>query len=457
MLCFTCAASDAEFLCGRCRSVRFCSTACQRKGWRDHKADCVAGYPIEKEARSSGPSSCDAMLVIQVEHDQGTGQDACRLKELPSGDAASESRAGKLVFGAFRQQRPGTRLVTLQGLRFFAFTTPRENTVQVGIWRRLDDVVATGYGCPEDQSPCQVRLVNATESFSCGRHDRAGPLVDLYRRRPCDRSAWMFWEIFWAPSWNAVRIDSTFKPSTAIEAVSEREQVQVSNASLGPDPRQAAPTEDTGTDKSKADAFADIYHRGIWPGLCSRSGPGSDPFHPMVRVAIAALDMAVDLIGARSILDAACGDAAWIEAHFLSRHPEISYTGADIVSHIIEENRQRHPSSLRFAAADLSDAVTCEQRLPRADLVFSKETLNHMFVEDAVHAVCNLRSTKSRYLLTNIHRGAPNNRGAAKGAHAHYAPYDYSLPPFNLKKICPLVQINQEDWTEYALFALQPV
>eukprot|EP00930_Biecheleria_cincta_P013251 TRINITY_DN11911_c0_g1_i1.p1 TRINITY_DN11911_c0_g1~~TRINITY_DN11911_c0_g1_i1.p1 ORF type:complete len:457 (+),score=60.74 TRINITY_DN11911_c0_g1_i1:48-1418(+) len=456
MLCFTCAACDAEFLCGRCRSVRFCSAACQRKGWRDHKADCVTQPPIEKGTRSFGPSTCDALLAIQVEHDQGIGQDACRLKELPSLDVATESGAGKLVFGAFQQKRPGTRLVTLQGLRFFAFTTPRAETVQVGVWRRLGDVVAIGYGCPDDQSPCQVRLVNS-ESFSCGRHDRTGPLVDLYRRRPCDRSTWMFWETFWAPSRNALRNDSTFEASMAIEAMSERDPVQIGSASPGPDPCQAAATEDTGTDKSKADAFAEIYHRGIWPGLLSRSGPGSDPFHPMVRVAIAALDMAVDLVGAQSILDAACGDAAWIAAHFLWRHPEISYTGADIVSHVIEENRQRHPSSMRFAAADLSDAAACEQRLPKADLVFSKETLNHMFVEDAVHALCNLRSTKSRYLLTNIHRGSPNNRGASKGHHAHYAPYDYSLPPFNLKKLCALVQINQEDWTEYALFALQPV
>lgn len=462
MLCFTCAARDAEFVCGRCRSVRFCSAACQQKGWRDHKANCVKTNPTEKLAGYSGPSSSEALLVLHVERDQGGGgQDACKIKEVPSWDSSNEIGAGKLVFGAFRQQRLGTRLVTLQGLQFFAFTAPREMTVQVGVWRRLGDVVAAGYGCPGDQTSCQIRLVNPTESFSCGRHDRSGPLVNLYRRQPYDRSAWMFWETFWVPSAKALqqaclRIDSIFEPSIAIDAVSERIQDHVGNACQGPDPRQAAPTEDTGTDRSKADAFAYIYHKGVWPGLVSRSGPGSDPFHPMVRVAIAALDMAVDLVGAQSILDAACGDAAWMAAHFLSRRPKVSYTGADIVSHVIEENRQRHLSSLHFVDADLSDAAACSQRLPRADLVFSKETLNHMFVEDAAHALCNLRSTKSKYLMTNIHRGSPNNLGAKKGAHAHYAPYDYSLPPFNLKKLCSLVQINQDDWTEYALFALQP-
>jgi hypothetical protein len=28
--------------CGRCRSVRYCSPACQRADWRRHKPDCVA-------------------------------------------------------------------------------------------------------------------------------------------------------------------------------------------------------------------------------------------------------------------------------------------------------------------------------------------------------------------------------------------------------------------------------
>lgn len=31
--------------------------------------------------------------------------------------------------------------------------------------------------------------------------------------------------------------------------------------------------------------------------------------------------------------------------------------------------------------------------------------------------------SRARYLVTNIHRGAPNNLGASKGHHAHYAPY----------------------------------
>eukprot|EP00435_Cladocopium_sp_Y103_P044849 s353_g12.t1 len=178
-------------------------------------------------------------------------------------------------------------------------------------------------------------------------------------------------------------------------------------------------------------------------------GEGSDPFHPMVRIAITVLDMVVDMLGATSMLDAACGDAAWIATAFLSRRPQVKYTGVDIVSHVIEdiagesieddENQRRFPS-LRFLTADLSGTS-----LPAADFVFSKETLNHMFLKDAVQALSAFRASGNRYLVTNIHRGAPNNQGATKGHHAHYAPYDYTLHPFNLRKLCPLLAINEED------------
>mmetsp|Transcript_113513 Transcript_113513/g.315774 ORF Transcript_113513/g.315774 Transcript_113513/m.315774 type:complete len:173 (-) Transcript_113513:75-593(-) len=172
----------------------------------------------------------------------------------------------------------------------------------------------------------------------------------------------------------------------------------------------------------------------------------------MARVAITALDAAVDALGARSLLDAACGDAGWIAAHFLARRPGLGYTGVDIVPHVVEENRRRHPS-LRFECADLGGDGASE--LPAADLVFSKETFNHMVVQDALRAVCKLRAAGCRFLLTNITRLAPNFHGVDKGGHQNYAQYDYSLPPFSLRKLAPLAEISAEDWTEFALFSLQ--
>ncbi|CAJ1417594.1 unnamed protein product [Effrenium voratum] len=405
---------------GSCRNSRGRSCACwapRRHTWH--------GKP-RRALRDEGE------IVIHVSEVEGGSS-------LELGKVRREAATRSWAFAAWKQPRSNARRVALQGLEFYAFTLPHENTFQVAVWRQLGDVVASGYRLPVDSSPLLVKVVEG-ESFSPGRMGaRIGPLADLYQRKPFDRRAWVYWESFWVPGVNLDR--KSFQPWLSKLTLEHKE-------APGPNPEEAAATED-GARHSKADAFAEIYRRGVWPGLCSRSGPGSDPFHPMVRIAITALDMAVDLLEATSMLDAACGDAAWIAAGFLSRRPGVRYIGIDIVSHVIEENRQKFPN-LRFLAADLSH---CE--LPEAELIFSKETLNHMFVEDAVHALRVLQSSGARYLVTNIHRGAPNNRGAAKGHHAHYAPYDYSLPPFNLRKLCPLVCINVEDWTEYALFALE--
>jgi len=223
---------------------------------------------------------------------------------------------------------------------------------------------------------------------------------------------------------------------------------------LGPNLQQAAPVKDFRDSLSKAEAFEQIYKKAVWPGIISKSGPGSDPFHPMVRIAISALDAVVDALGITSMLDAACGDAGWITAHFLARRPGLVYVGTDIVAHVVEECRRAHPS-LRFLLADLGDPAD-KTELPAVDLVFSKETLNHMFVQDAVRALQRLQGTGAKYLVTNITRGAPNNRGALKLTHANYFPYDYSLPPFNLVKLARLADVNIDDWSEFALFRLQP-
>jgi len=186
----------------------------------------------------------------------------------------------------------------------------------------------------------------------------------------------------------------------------------------------------------------------------------------MVRLGLTALHAVVDAFDVRSVIDAACGDARWIVEHFLMGRPELEYTGIDIVGHVIEENRRQYPKGVHFLCADLGGAAergssggqaeeAAAEALPKADLVFSKETFNHMVVDDAACALRRLADAGSTYLLANIVRGSCNSMGAGKGAHANYAHYDYSLPPFNLRKLAQVVEINKEDWSEFALFALR--
>ncbi|CAJ1426045.1 unnamed protein product, partial [Effrenium voratum] len=68
----------------------------------------------------------------------------------------------------------------------------------------------------------------------------------------------------------------------------------------------------------------------------------------------------------------------------------------DVVSEVIERNKQRHPG-VQFLAQDLSEIP-----LPTgAELIFSKETLNHMHLIDAQRALQRFAATGARFLLTN--------------------------------------------------------
>lgn len=44
-------------LCGRCRSVSYCSVGCQRKAWAEHKPACKPRAPVVKASEPEGGSS----------------------------------------------------------------------------------------------------------------------------------------------------------------------------------------------------------------------------------------------------------------------------------------------------------------------------------------------------------------------------------------------------------------
>jgi len=434
-----CQEKDAIFTAAAiCHSSRVghCSASCRR-----------SGVPKRRAGRNAWRQKVDRNCVEQIS-----------VSHVSNNLSASKLHVGYcsgafLHFVALTSPLAGTRSFILQGHCFFAFTFPHERTCRVDVWRRLRDVVAAGYGPLSVNADFQLRAAvsEKAEDPHPGRAClRSGPIADLYAGRHY-ANAWVFWECFWAFE----TVESLSAPLGSSRLLKECRYL--SKSCTVPCSSVVRMQRSTCTDNmaayQRAEAFSRIYQAAVWPGLLSLSGPGSDPFHPMARLALSALDMVVDALGIGSILDAACGDAGWMVAHFLGRRPNVQYTGIDIVKHVVDQNRERYPR-YDFLLADLCNFST-GNILPQVDLVFSKETLNHMYVQDAVAAVRTLQTTGARYLVVNIHRGAPNLLGEKKGGHQNYAPYDFALPPFNLCKLHKLVDCNSDDWTEYSLFALQ--
>mmetsp|Transcript_135391 Transcript_135391/g.260109 ORF Transcript_135391/g.260109 Transcript_135391/m.260109 type:complete len:236 (-) Transcript_135391:7-714(-) len=55
-LCFFCA-KQAKFNCGRCRRIRYCSSACQRADWQRHGPECMAKeLPLLQDKNDDGPA-----------------------------------------------------------------------------------------------------------------------------------------------------------------------------------------------------------------------------------------------------------------------------------------------------------------------------------------------------------------------------------------------------------------
>ena len=108
------------------------------------------------------------------------------------------------------------------------------------------------------------------------------------------------------------------------------------------------------------DAFARIYATNLWGADESRSGLGSAS--DATRVLRAALPEVLRAVGARTLLDAPCGDFGWLSHVDLG---PVDYIGADIVPALVERNTTLFADDRRrFVQLDLT-----RDPLPAADVV----------------------------------------------------------------------------------------
>ena len=138
--------------------------------------------------------------------------------------------------------------------------------------------------------------------------------------------------------------------------------------------------------------FERIAQTNLWGAATSASGLGSETAATeAVREAVPGL---LQRLGARSVLDAPCGDAGWI----MDCVQDLDYIGVDIVPSLIAENglrAQRGSVTGRFLTAD----ITCDA-LPRADVILCRDCLVHLSFDNIHRAVARFRESGARWLLT---------------------------------------------------------
>lgn len=137
--------------------------------------------------------------------------------------------------------------------------------------------------------------------------------------------------------------------------------------------------------------FDRIVRTNLW-GAASASGPGSEI--AATAAVRAALPDLLRKLGARSLLDAPCGDAGWIGDCIRG----VDYTGLDIVPSLIAANNQRVQRGEiagRFILSDLT-----RDTLPQADVILCRDCLVHLSFSNIRSAIERFQASGARWLLT---------------------------------------------------------
>lgn len=184
-----------------------------------------------------------------------------------------------------------------------------------------------------------------------------------------------------------------------------------------------------------ADVFAEIYRTNHWNDSESVSGEGSGAAQT-ARLE-AELPGLLRAIGAKSLLDAPCGDFGWMRRVDLSG---IAYTGADIVPELVEANQARYGSAeRRFVALDVAADL-----LPAVDVMLCRDLLVHLSFVDVWRVLRNVRQSGIAYLLTTTFPAQAVNEDIVSG---DWRPLNLEHPPFSFP---PPIQLLIEGCTEGA-------
>ena len=138
--------------------------------------------------------------------------------------------------------------------------------------------------------------------------------------------------------------------------------------------------------------FEQIHSLNKWGSKESVSGSGSEK--KTTKEVLNIINQVLEDYNIHSILDIPCGDFNWIGD---SNVTEIEYVGADIVPEIIKSNNDKFSEVAKLTFIH-SDVVT--SKLPKVDLVFTRDCLVHLSNVEVHLALGNIAKSNSTYLLT---------------------------------------------------------
>lgn len=186
--------------------------------------------------------------------------------------------------------------------------------------------------------------------------------------------------------------------------------------------------------KIRENAFNTIMHEGRW-GKVNFSGGGSTFDYTECTREI--IEKVIRDYSLESMLDAASGDFVWMP-EVLKRLPDdFRYIGCDIVENLITDHKSNYPQ-YEFRVLDF-----VHHDLPQCDLIFCRDALQHLPVEDIKKALENFSNSGARYLLATTHLRQFGLRNARNIRHGRCRDRNLLLKPFNLAD--PIAIFSERD------------
>jgi hypothetical protein len=189
---------------------------------------------------------------------------------------------------------------------------------------------------------------------------------------------------------------------------------------LNPFPRafaSCAPAE-----PSRGAVFDRIYRQNAWGSGESRSGLGSE--NSFAAAFRRRLSHCLETMGARTLLDAPCGDLNWILP--LAQDKRFQYLGADISEALISDLQAGHPQ-LNLRVFDI-----VEDPFPQADAWLCRDCFFHLPTADVLRALSNFARSTIPYALITTHRARLHRNLDAPAGGFRYL--DLERPPFSLPR-----------------------
>ena len=187
--------------------------------------------------------------------------------------------------------------------------------------------------------------------------------------------------------------------------------------------------------------FNSIYKSNYWnkskdfnPKKQSLSGPGSIPNSIQTNNLIFELRKFFNKNKIKTILDAPCGDCAWIQEIF---NTDIKYTGIDIVEDLIQDNFNKFKiyKNVNFICEDLTEF----NNFNKYDFILLRDFFIHLPSQSIQKILFNLKNSDCKYFAFNNYESVKINKDIPTGQHRKInvlnKPFNFEMPYFKILEL----------------------